>query len=173
MRGAVTSLASGQRRKFSVIPPLAIMLTKCDLDTENKVSTPEVVPNNDPQREILTQPHTIQMIIYSTQSHQVSKSAVSVPRFVQSAGTCWLCCHNGKLRLMTCSYEFRLCRQWVHTGHEFLKSWLLSSDAAPDAVQCRPPFWFDRCMWSYKHRDIGHHSSAHSPVSSHTKLSAT
>ena len=63
MRGAVASLAFELRRKFSLIPPPAIMFNICDLDTEKDVNTPEVVPGNDPWREIFTQPYTMEMKI--------------------------------------------------------------------------------------------------------------
>ena len=42
------------------------MFNRCDLDTERNVKTPEVVPGNDPRREIFTQPYAIEMKISSS-----------------------------------------------------------------------------------------------------------
>ena len=38
-------------------------MPRCDLDTEKTINTPEVVPGNDPQREIFTRLYLIEMKI--------------------------------------------------------------------------------------------------------------
>ena len=144
------------------------------------VNTPKVVPGNDPGREIFTLPYTMDMkisshwdamrsFIYTMVIDHLLTVASSTRKHLKCSMVCTVSRNLWGMpsQRNTSTDDMFIWTQTLQTVGSCLTwifiSCLLSSDAAPNAVQCWPLFWLDPCTWPYKHWEIRHHLPTHSP----------